>query len=83
MVLFLGMLNVASMGVEELHFLSEFKCYQRVRKGSIQTTRACLSVVKHIFGTAGCLPLDTVETGFAMSYKRKVHVCIKEPVLYV
>ena len=78
----LGYVECCFNGVEELHFLSEFKCCQRVRKGSIQTTRACLSEVKHIFGTTGFLSLDPVETGFAMSYKKKVHVCIKEPVLY-
>jgi hypothetical protein len=54
-----------------------------VRKGSIQTTRACLCLneVKLIFGTTGFLSL-TVETGFAMSYKKKVHVCIKELLFY-
>jgi hypothetical protein len=71
-------------GVEELHILSEFKCCQRVRKGSIQTTRACLCLneVKLIFGTTGFLSLDTIETGFAITYKNKIYASIEEPVLY-
>lgn len=68
-------------GLKELHFLygfeSTYTIPNRLLKKVIQIATAFL------FKTQQFFRLNTIETGFAVVYKKKVYASIKEPLLYV
>lgn len=75
------MLKFFKFDLKELHFLygfeSTYAIPNKLPKKVIQVATAFL------FKTPQMFRRNTIETGFAITYKKKVYASIEEPLLYV